>query len=78
MLGSQLVSLGAKPTDSDLPKIAGIAALLAAVPAAAGKIQCLEDHNPGLRPCLDAEVTDHANRSEGHWSENAFLAVDTP
>lgn len=38
MLGSQLVSLGAKPTESDLPKIAGLAALLAAVPAAAGTL----------------------------------------
>lgn len=38
MFRSELVSLGAKPTESDLPKIAAIAALLAAVPAAAGTL----------------------------------------
>jgi hypothetical protein len=38
MLGSTLVSLGTKPSESDLPKIAGLAALLAAVPAAVGTL----------------------------------------
>jgi len=38
MYGSELVSLSAKPTESDLPKIAGIAGLLAAVPTALGTL----------------------------------------
>jgi hypothetical protein len=38
MFGSELVSLGTKPTESDLPKIAAAAALLAAVPAALGTL----------------------------------------
>ena len=38
MYGSELVSLSAKPTESDLPKIAGVAALLAAVPTALGTL----------------------------------------
>ena len=48
MYGSELVSLSAKPTESDLPKIAGIAALLAAVPAAVGAL----GHEGGLRTYL--------------------------
>ncbi len=48
MFRSELVSLSAKPTESDLPKIAGIAALLAAVPAAVGTL----GHQGGLRTYL--------------------------
>lgn len=48
MYGSELVSLSAKPTESDLPKIAGIAALLAAVPAALGTL----GQDGGLRAYL--------------------------
>ena len=38
MYGSGLISLDTKPSESDLPKIAGLAALVAAVPAALGTL----------------------------------------